>query len=84
MHLAHCNGHIVFFVCNIVLDLNQKDLEQMELNECLSSNTSFGQKPPVMTEMGYYFYSPNKNDCAHQEALECQAMIMEPYIWNKL
>ena len=37
------------------------------------------QKPSVaMKDMGYFFYSPNKNDCTNQEALECQAMTMEP------
>jgi hypothetical protein len=41
-----------------------------------------GQKPSIamkdMKDMGYFFYSPNKNDCTNQEALECQAMTMEP------
>jgi hypothetical protein len=28
--------------------------------------------------MGYFFYSPSKADCSNQEALECQAMTLEP------
>jgi len=27
---------------------------------------------------GYFFYSPSKQDCSKQEALECQAMTLEP------
>ncbi len=42
----------------------------------------YGQKPSISTkdmkDMGYFFYSPNKHDCTNQEALECQAMTMEP------
>ncbi|KAL7553101.1 hypothetical protein ACHAWF_016353, partial [Thalassiosira exigua] len=29
-------------------------------------------------DMGYFFYSPSKLDCSNQEALECQAMTLEP------
>lgn len=29
-------------------------------------------------DRGYFFYSPSKNDCNQQEALECQAMTLEP------
>ena len=29
-------------------------------------------------DMGYFFYSPSKIDCSNQEALECQAMTLEP------
>lgn len=29
-------------------------------------------------DMGYFFYSPSKVDCSNQEALECQAMTLEP------
>ena len=29
-------------------------------------------------DMGYFFYSPSKTDCSNQEALECQAMTLEP------
>ena len=27
---------------------------------------------------GYFFFSPSKSDCSRQEALECQAMTLEP------
>mmetsp|Transcript_3653 Transcript_3653/g.9857 ORF Transcript_3653/g.9857 Transcript_3653/m.9857 type:complete len:368 (+) Transcript_3653:4127-5230(+) len=27
---------------------------------------------------GYFFFSPSKEDCSHQEALECQALTLEP------
>ena len=30
------------------------------------------------TDMGYFFYSPSKDDMSNQEALECQAMTLEP------
>lgn len=30
------------------------------------------------TQRGYFFYSPSKGDCKSQEALECQAMTLEP------
>jgi len=30
------------------------------------------------TQRGYFFYSPSKSDCKNQEALECQAMTLEP------
>ena len=29
-------------------------------------------------DLGYFFYSPSKVDCSNQEALECQAMTLEP------
>lgn len=29
-------------------------------------------------DRNYFFYSPSKNDCSNQEALECQAMTLEP------
>ncbi len=29
-------------------------------------------------ERNYFFFSPSKNDCGKQEALECQAMTLEP------
>ena len=29
-------------------------------------------------DLGYFFYSPSKDDCSKQEALECQAMTLEP------
>jgi len=29
-------------------------------------------------QRGYFFYSPSKSDCNNQEALECQAMTLEP------
>ena len=29
-------------------------------------------------ERNYYFFSPSKTDCGNQEALECQAMTLEP------
>jgi DNA polymerase zeta len=29
-------------------------------------------------ERNYFFFSPSKNDCGNQEALECQAMTLEP------
>lgn len=29
-------------------------------------------------DMGYFFFSPSKIDCTKQEALECQAMTLEP------
>ena len=29
-------------------------------------------------DLGYFFYSPSKLDCSNQEALECQAMTLEP------
>ena len=29
-------------------------------------------------DLGYFFYSPSKQDCSNQEALECQAMTLEP------
>lgn len=28
--------------------------------------------------LGYFFYSPSKTDCQSQEALECQALTLEP------
>ena len=30
------------------------------------------------TDLGYFFYSPSKQDMSNQEALECQAMTLEP------
>ena len=30
------------------------------------------------TKKGYFFFSPSKEDCARQEALECQALTLEP------
>ncbi|KAL7540342.1 hypothetical protein ACHAXR_011801 [Thalassiosira sp. AJA248-18] len=32
----------------------------------------------VNENLGYFFYSPSKLDCSNQEALECQAMTLEP------
>ncbi|EED88820.1 DNA polymerase, partial [Thalassiosira pseudonana CCMP1335] len=32
----------------------------------------------LQSNMGYFFYSPSKADCSNQEALECQAMTLEP------
>eukprot|EP00804_Cyclotella_cryptica_P015105 CCRYP_000678-RA/>CCRYP_000678-RA protein AED:0.04 eAED:0.04 QI:194/1/1/1/0.90/0.83/12/2203/2174 len=29
-------------------------------------------------DLGYFFYSPSKDDCSKQEALECQALTLEP------
>jgi len=29
-------------------------------------------------ERNYFFFSPSKSDCSNQEALECQAMTLEP------
>lgn len=29
-------------------------------------------------DSGYFFYSPSKSDCSNQEALECQALTLEP------
>lgn len=29
-------------------------------------------------QRGYFFFSPSKSDCKRQEALECQAMTLEP------
>lgn len=29
-------------------------------------------------DRNYFFYSPSKSDCSEQEALECQAMTLEP------
>jgi len=29
-------------------------------------------------DRGYFFFSPSKEDCGNQEALECQAMTLEP------
>lgn len=29
-------------------------------------------------DLGYFFYSPSKADCSKQEALECQALTLEP------
>jgi len=38
-----------------------------------------GATPSVdLKDMGYFFYSPSKHDTSNQEALECQAMTMEP------
>lgn len=28
-------------------------------------------------DLGYFFYSPSKDDCSKQEALECQALTLE-------
>ncbi len=36
------------------------------------------EKPKGIDQRGYFFYSPSKKDAAAQEALECQAMTLEP------
>lgn len=37
-----------------------------------------GKNTLSSNDLGYFFYSPSKDDCSKQEALECQALTLEP------
>ena len=38
----------------------------------------FSTRDSSDSDRGYFFFSLSKEDCKHQEALECQAMTLEP------
>jgi len=47
----------------------------------LRRNVTTGQERKGMLrdkQTGYFFFSPSKSDCSTQEALECQALTLEP------
>ena len=48
-------------------------LRRLQQKHCESSQVTKEGR-----DMGYFFFSPSKIDCTKQEALECQAMTLEP------
>jgi len=49
-----------------------------KLRRSLNKTTRSFEENKSNTDRGYFFFSPSKDDCLKQEALECQAMTIEP------